>query len=63
MTTGNLKATIEAKPEKATCFVDNAIKRSLESRDITSFQKLLEVMKSGYQESLAQDIDEKIRGK
>ena len=65
-TTGNLKAMIEAKPteaDKATCFLDNAIKRSLESHDITSFQKLLEVMNSGYQERIAQDIEEKIRGK
>ena len=65
-TQGNLKAMIEAKPteaDKATSFLDNAIKRSLDSRDITSFQKLLEVMNSGYQERVAQDIEEKIRGK
>ena len=64
--TGNLKATIEAhatEADKATCFLDNAIKRSLESGDITPFQKLLEIMNSGYVKNVGRDIEEEVKGK
>ena len=64
-TVGNLKERVQAQTtvqERAAYFLENAIKRSLDGGDITSFQKLLLIMNSGYQTSVAEAIRKKIRG-
>ena len=63
---GNLKERVQAETtthDKAAYFLENAIKRSLDGGDITSFQKLLSIMNSGYQTSVAAAIRTKINGK
>ena len=62
---GNLKERVQAQTtvqEKAAYFLENAIKRSLDGGDITSFQKLLLIMNSGYQTNVAEAIRKKIGG-
>ena len=63
---GNLKERVQAETttqEKAIYFLDNAIKRSLDAGDIKPFEKLLSIMNSGYQESVAEAIRTTINGK
>ena len=63
---GNLKERVQAETtthDKAAYFLENAIKHSLDAGDITSFQKLLSIMNSGYQTSVAADIRTRINGK
>ena len=62
---GDLKERVQAeitRHAKAAYFLDNAIKPSLDGRDITSFQMLLSIMNCGYQTSVAEAIRNKIRG-
>ena len=63
---GNLKERVQAETtthDKAAYFLENAIKHSLDAGDITSFQKLLSIMNSGYQTSVAAAIRTRINGK